>query len=265
MKRFILAAAFAAVCIPATVAAQNVFDGTWKLDISKFTMPEKPDEYYLVNGFYECRTCDVPFKVKADGTDQPISGSPYIDTVAFKVVNDHETEETDKKGGKVVATYAVTISPDGNTLTVKFSDSSNSNGGPPVTGKGQSNRVAKGPAGSHLISGSWRISKVDEMSDNATTWSYKVNGDEITMSSPTGQTYTAKLDGTQAAMKGDPGIDRVSVKIIGTNTLEETDYSHDGKPVVVFKMTVEPDGRTANIIFDDKLANRTNGAIATKQ
>jgi hypothetical protein len=264
MKRLIFAAAFVAVCVPGTVVAQNVFDGTWKLDISKFTMPEKPDEYYLVDGMYECKTCDVPFKVKADGTDQPISGNPYVDTVAFKVVSDHETEETDKKGGKVVATYAVTVSPDGDTLTVKFSDASNTNGGPPMVGKGELTRVAKGPAGSHLISGSWRMAKVEDMSDNATTWSYKVNGDEITMSSPTGQTYTAKLDGTEAPMKGDPGIDHVSVKMAGTNTLEETD-THDGKVVVVFTMTVEPDGKTAKIVFDDRLSNRTNGAVATKQ
>lgn len=263
MKRFILAAACAAICVPATVAAQKAFEGTWKLDISKFTMPEKPDEYYLVDGMYECRTCDVPFKVKADGTDQPISGNPYVDTVAFKVVNDHETEETDKKNGKVVSTYAVTISPDGNMLTVKYSDGSNTNGGPPMVGKGELKRVAKGPAGSHLISGSWRLAKVEDMSDNATTWSYKVNGNEITMSSPTGQTYTAKIDGTEAPMKGDPGIDRVSVKV-GANTLEETD-THNGKVVVVFTMTVQPDGKTAKIVFDDRLSNRTNGAVATKQ
>jgi hypothetical protein len=264
MKRFILATACAVICVPGTVAAQKAFEGTWKLDVSKFTVPEKPDEYYLVNGMYECRTCDVPFKVKADGTDQAISGNPYVDTIAFKVVSDHETEETDKKGGKVVATYAVTISPDGNTLTIKYSDASNTNGGPPMVGKGELERVAKGPAGSHLISGSWRLAKVESMSDNATTWSYKVNGDEITMSSPTGQTYTAKLDGTEAPMKGDPGIDHVSVKMVGTNTLEETD-THDGKVVVVFTMTVEPDGKTAKIVFDDRLSNRTNGAVATKQ
>jgi hypothetical protein len=264
MKRFILAAACAAICVPGMVAAQKALEGTWKLDISKFTMPEKPDQYYLVDGMYECRTCDVPFKVKADGTDQLISGNPYVDTVAFKVVNDHETEETDKKGGKVVSTYAVTISPDGNTLTVKYSDGSNTNGGPPMVGKGEFTRVAKGPAGSHLISGSWRFAKVEDMSDNATTWSYKVNGDEITMSSPTGQTYTARLDGTEAPMKGDPGIDHVSVKMAGPNTLQETD-THNGKVVVVFTMTVEPDGKTAKIVFDDRLSNRTNGAVATKQ
>jgi hypothetical protein len=264
MKKLILAGALAAICIPGTVAAQKVLEGTWKLDISKFKMPEKPDEFYLVDGMYECKSCDVPFKVKADGKDQPISGNPYVDTVAIKVVSDHEVDETDKKGGKVVATSTATISPDGNTLAVTFSDGSNTNGGPPVTGKGQSSRVAKGPTGSHLISGSWRVSRMDALSDNATTWSYKVNGDELTMTSPTGQTYTAKLDGTEAPMKGDPGIDHVSVKMIGTNTLQETD-SHDGKVVVVFKMTVEPDGKTAKIVFDDKLANRTNGAVATKQ
>ena len=38
------------------------------------------------------------------------------------------------------------------------------------------------------------------------------------MTNPTGQTYTAKLDGADAPMKGDPGITSVSVKIKGAKT-----------------------------------------------
>ena len=77
-------------------------------------------------------------------------------SVAIKAVNDHEIEETDKKAGKVVATSTSTVSADGKTMSFTFSDSSNTNGGPPVTGKGEATRVAEGPAGSNAISGSWR-------------------------------------------------------------------------------------------------------------
>lgn len=88
--------------------------------------------------------------------------------------------------------------------------------------------MAKGPAGSSAISGSWRTTKVETVSDNAITTTYKVNGDELTMTTPTGQSYTAKLDGTEAPYKGDPGTTSVSVEQMGKNTIEETD-KRDGK------------------------------------
>jgi hypothetical protein len=90
---------------------------------------------------YECKTCAPPYKVRADGTDQSVSGYPYFDTVAIKVVSDHEIEETDKKSGKVVVTLTSAVSPDGKTSTFTFSDSGNTNGGPPVTGKGEATRI----------------------------------------------------------------------------------------------------------------------------
>ncbi|MFZ0731214.1 MAG: hypothetical protein WAM79_02700 [Candidatus Sulfotelmatobacter sp.] len=52
-------------------------------------------------------------------------------------------------------------------------------------------------------------------SADAITWTYKVNGNELTMTNPTGQSYTAKLDGTEAPYKGDPGTTSVSLKMLG--------------------------------------------------
>ena len=65
-------------------------------------------------------------------------------------------------------------------------------------------------------------------------------------------------------MKGDPGVTSVSVKMIGKDTLEETD-KRDDKVIVVVKFTVEADGKTAKTVFDDKLQKRSSTAIATKQ
>jgi hypothetical protein len=256
MKRPFFLLPFAALFMPMSAAAQSAFDGTWKVDMNKVDFPKKPDVFLLQGGRYACKTCTPPYEVQADGTDQAISGNPYVDTVAIKLVGDHAIEETDKKNGKVVATSTANLSPDGNTMTFTFSDNSNTNGGPPVTGKGEATRVAKGPAGSNPISGSWRTTKMESLSDNATAVTYKVSGNEITMTNPTGQTYTAKLDGTDAPMKGDPGITSVSLKLIGKNTLEETD-KRDGKVIGVWRITVAPDAKTAKASYEDKQQNRT--------
>ena len=257
MKKMLFFLAVAALLLPVLAAAQSAFDGTWKIDPNKFEPSRKPDEYLLQNGMYACKTCNPPYDIKADGTDQSVSGHPYYDTVAIKVENDHEIEETDKKDGKTVATSTLTVSPDDSSLTVEVSDSSNTNGGPPVTGKFQGTRVAKGPAGSNAISGSWRRGKIEGLSDNAIVWTYKVSADEITMTNPTGQSYTAKLNGPDAPMKGDPGTTSVSVKMIGNDTLEETD-KRDGKVIGVWKMTVAADGKNAKGSYDDKLRNATD-------
>jgi hypothetical protein len=264
MKRLSFLVMLSALLVPTLAAAQSAFDGTWKIDMNKVDFSKKADVFLLQNGMYACKTCTPPYEIKADGTDQSVSGHPYYDTVAIKVLNDHSIEETDKKGGKVVSTSTTTVSSDGDTVMFTFSDSSNTNGGPPVTGKGEATRVAKGPAGSNAISGSWRTTKIEGLSDNATVWSYKVSSDEITMTTPTGQSYTAKLDGTDAPMKGDPGVSSVSVKMIGKNTLEETD-KRNGKVIAVFKMTAAADGKTAKASVDDKLQNKTTEFAVTKQ
>jgi hypothetical protein len=84
------------------------------------------------------------------------------------------------------------------------------------------------------------------------------------MTNPTGQSYTAKLNGADAPMKGDPGVNSVSVKMKGKDTLEETD-KRDGKVIAVFKMTIAPDGKNAKASVDDKLQNRTTDFNVAKQ
>jgi hypothetical protein len=264
MKRMILAAVSVCLSMPAMAGAQSVFDGTWKIDLNKADFGKKPDVFLLQNGMYSCKTCVPAYEVKADGMDHSVTGHPYFDSVAIKVVSDHEIQETDKKGGKTVATSDSKVSADGKTVMFSFSDSSNTNGGPPVTGKGEAMLVEKGPAGSHAVSGSWRTTKMEGLSDNGATTTFKLSGGQMTMSAPTGQTYTAKVDGTEAPMKGDPGVTSVSVKMPAKNMLEETD-KRNGKVIGVYKMTVEADGKTAKGTYWDALQQRTTTIVLVKQ
>lgn len=263
MRRLLWALALGSLLLPSIALAQSAFDGTWKVDMNKVEFPKKPDVYVLKDGMYECKSCVPPINVKADGTDQKVTGHPYFDTMAVKVVNDRQIEETDKKNGKIVGTSKTTVSPDGKKVMFEFNDSSNTNAAP-VVGKGEAVRVAPGPAGSSPLSGSWRTTKMENISDNAITYTYKVNGDELTMSSPTGQTYTAKMDGSDAPMKGDAGVSSVSVKKLGENMIEETD-KRDGKTIGMMKATVQPDGKSMHIVYEDKLHGTTMKYVATKQ
>ncbi len=248
--------------VPVLVAAQSPFDGTWKLETSTIQYPPQPDVYLLQNGMYECKTCVPPISIKADGTDQKVTGHPYFDTMSVKAIDENNVESTTKKDGKEVGTEKDSVSADGNTLTVHWTYSGNPSGGT-QSGSYTAKRVAKGPAGANAISGSWRAEK-EEDSAGAITWTFKLNGDELTMTNPTGQSYTAKLDGPEAPYKGDPGITSVSVKMLGKDTLEETD-KRDGKVISIAKTTVSADGKTAKIVYEDKLHGRTYKADAKKQ
>lgn len=249
--------------LPLAAMADGPFDGTWKVDMSKVQMPKKPDVLVLKDGMYDCKTCVPPVSIKADGQDHAVSGHPYLDSIAVQVVDAHTIKETDKKGGKVVATTTIAVAADGKTAHFEFNDSSNSSGAP-VTGNGEMKQVAAGPAGSHPVSGSWVTANIANMSDNATQITFKEEGGMLSMSAPTGQSYQAKLDGTEAPYKGDPGINSVMVKKTGKTTMVETD-KRDGKVVAVLTSTVSADGKTMDVHLDDKLRNRSMQFVAVKQ
>jgi hypothetical protein len=258
-----LAGLLGAWLLPAPAMAQSNFDGTWKIDLNQAHMPKKPEVLVLKDGMYECKTCVPAIDIKANGEDQKVSGHPYYDMLAVKVVDDHTIQKTNKKDGKVVASSTTTVATDGNTATFEFTDSSNTNADP-VTGKGTMTRVAQGPAGSHAISGSWRTTSYGHVSDNGLIFTYQLEDGHLNMSSPTGQSYSAKLDGTDAPYKGDPGTTSVSLKKLGKNTIEETD-KRDGKVISIAKMTVAANGKTMSIMVNDKLHGATSSFVAVKQ
>lgn len=259
----VLGVLLGASLMPAPALAQSAFDGTWKIDLNKVEMPKKPDVLLLQDGIYHCKTCVPPVSVKADGSDQPVSGHPYYDTMAVSVVDDHAIHEIDKKAGKVIADSTMTVAADGKTANFEFTENRGDSTAP-VTGNGTMLRVAKGPAGAHAISGSWRTKSYGSVSDNALTRSYKVDGDTLNMHTPTGESYSAKMDGSDTPYQGDPGTTSVAVRKLGQRTVQET-AKRDGKVISVAKMTVAADGKSMTIAVDDKLHGSHMSFVAMKQ
>lgn len=263
MKKLILYVLYAALTLPVLATAQSALDGTWKVDLTKTQLPKKPDVYVLQHGTYDCKTCVPPIRVKADGELHAVSGHPYYDQLAVKILDDHSVATTRSKSGKTVSTEKVTVSADGSTAHIEFSDSSATNAAP-VTGTTEQTRVAKGPAGSHAISGSWRTDKLADFSDNGLTITYKTQGDVLTMTTPTGQSYAAKLDGTFAPYMGDPGTTSVAIHRIDKHTFQETD-KRDDKVIGVARMSVAANGTSLKIVVHDTEHGTTTTFVAAKQ
>jgi hypothetical protein len=263
IERFAAYALFlvAAMWAPTLSFAQSPFDGAWRTNLSQSKLSPKPNVFYLSQGWYHCTSCNPQIDVKADGQDQAVTGQSY-DTISVREVDPRSIAVTTKKGGTVEFEQTRTVSNDGKTLTVKTTSHPMTSSQPVIT-TSTATLVGIAPSGVHATSGSWRLAKV-EQSENGLTTTYKSSGDALSMSQPTGESYTAKLDGTDAPVKGAYTYNSVSLKRIDAHTIEETD-KRDGTVVGVSKMTVSPDGKKMTVVYTNKLTDRTSTYVATKQ
>lgn len=255
MKKVFVVASVVFALLPAVGSAQSVFDGTWKTDVNTIDFSAKPVVYVFKDGMYECKTCATKILVKTDGKDQKIDGNPYADTLAVKIIDKNNLEMISKKDGKIVARSKIAVSVDGNSMKREYANNSAANA-EVIKGVTSYARTAYDKTAPHQMSGSWKAIKADKRSDNGLLVTYKTEGGVLSMSQPTGESFSAKTDGSDAPFKGDPGTTSVFVKI-RKNTLEET-YKRDGKVVGMTRTEVDAGGKKAKVDWIDNLT-RTNG------
>ena len=250
-KSVMLAVAAASIAISTAAWAKSPFDGTWKADIKSTQLEEKPIVLDLKDGTYHCRSCTpAAVSVKADGEFHRVADQPYFDELAVKVVDPRTVKMTSRKAGKVVSESMTEVSEDGSTSS--YSWRSVAADGSTLTGKSSRKRVAAAPAGAHASSGSWMTTGYDNVSANATTVTFRVEGDTVHMTTPAGESYTARFDGPEAPVRGDEGGTKVRVRKLGESTFEETDL-RDGKVVGVRTISIDPDGKTMRAVYENKL------------
>ncbi|MGI8706036.1 MAG: hypothetical protein ACR2JJ_09645 [Sphingomicrobium sp.] len=250
MKRLVTVALAAASLLVASacnreVDASNRLSGTWKADTASAQIEEQPSTYVLKDGVYSCPTCKPPLEVAADGEFHPVPDRPYYDSMMVQVVDDRTVKYIRRKGDRTVEEGTMTLSPDGNTLTIAFVDSSVANV-PATEGQVAETRVGPAPEGAHPISGSWETAGFSNFSDEALTFAFDVNGDTVNMSSPSGVSYSAQVGGPAVPLEGDPANTMVKIEMPDANTLRET-YSRDGKETSVATYTVGEDGKLQGV------------------
>ena len=62
------------------------------------------------------------YDAKFDGKEYPIQGDPGHTMVSLKRIGDDTIEETDKRDGKIVGVYRITVSKDGKSIQAQYDD-----------------------------------------------------------------------------------------------------------------------------------------------
>jgi hypothetical protein len=230
----------ALLLVPAAALASSAFDGTWKGRVNSVKVTGNPDAWVVADGMFTCTSCNPQIKVKADGTDQKVTGHAYYDTVAVKVVDAQTVERTNKLAGKVTGTDTVTVSADGAAFSGKFTD---------YTGE-------KPAAFSYS-------EKLTEANDAGTIVNYKMTDDSFSMSA-NGQSYNAKFDGKEYPIQGDPGHTLVTLKRIDANTVMET-QKRQGKVTDEIRLAAAKDGKTVEVTDKDLVYGQTTTITFDKQ
>ncbi|HXG99667.1 MAG TPA: hypothetical protein VNI79_04545 [Sphingomicrobium sp.] len=242
-------------------AAATSIDGTWKVDLASAQIEEKPYSLLLKDGTYSCSTCEPPLTVAADGAFHAVPDRPYYDSISVKTVDDKTVMTVRKKGDRIVGETTRTVAADGKSMTVNASDSSTP-GTTPILSKATETRVESAPAGAHAISGSWKTAKIDSVSDEGLKVTFRLDGETLNMNGA-GQSYAAKLDGSDTPIKGDIGGTIVSVERVAPNIFRET-FKRDGKVRSVNTMTIGEDGKMS-ILSEDKIRTGSSRYTATRQ
>lgn len=233
----------------ATAAAATGIDGTWTADLASVKWDQAPDEFLLKDGSYTCSTC-LPTPISnfaADGAFHPVADRASYDSMSVSVVDDKSVKFVRKQGDKEVGNNTFTISADGKSATNSWVQMNNANG-QQTTGSATLKRVGDAPAGAHALSGKWSLDKPGEISPEALTATYKVEGETLNGEFGTGEKFAAKLDGTPSPVEGDAGGTMISAMRDG----DGYKLSYSVKDKVVDELTITPnaDG-TMNVVAVD--------------
>ncbi len=242
--------------------ATSPFDGTWVWDAGATQLSDKPHVYLLDRHTYLCKSCEPAVTVPADSKQHAVTGHSRYDALQVVVTSPQRVKLTFTKANQPAAVQTLTVVDDGKHLIDEYEDRTATT---PVVTRMKLARIQESPAGAHAVSGSWRETKIESVSDNGSTVTLKVTNEQIFFSDASGIHYEAHFDGKEYPMMGDATNTMVSVRRIDEYTFEET-QKHDGKVDSVIRLTVHADGKTAEYIAEDrKLGSTTRGTLYKKQ
>ncbi len=256
----ILAFVAALLTVAPLASAQSPFDGTWHADKLQITGSMV---LLMQDGVFDCKNvplCDPEIRVKADGTDQPISGRTGADTISVSETSPTSMKMTFKKEGKAVREDEDTLSDDGNTMTgtATVHRPKNTDYKGEVTGK----RIAPGPAGADKISGTWQVN-VTQTGSDLVVFTFKSDGEGLDFSNSGGASWSAKFDGQDNPDNGVPGNATISLTRINDRSFAET-VKHDGATAYLETWTVSDDGTTLTLVAKDPTLGSTTTYFAHK-
>jgi len=113
--------------------AEQGFAGMWRLNREQSDIPSVTKSQVLVietDGVFvkmretlvndQGETLTISVNGKFDGRDYPVSGTPFADTVSYRLLNPNTIEGVAKKDGVVIVKETAVLSDDGETIRVTY-------------------------------------------------------------------------------------------------------------------------------------------------
>lgn len=232
----------ALTCTAEAAQAVSPFDGLWVVDLKTQMGQAGFDKYLVARGIYKCESCTPPRSYSADGKTRPVPGTnPVISesvtisgprTIVTRIVEPEMSRET-----------TMTVAQDNRTATYVSLDQ--------WPGRSKrlrteyvAERVAQGPAGAHLVSGSWRGLRYIEVPEQYRSVYLKESRGQFTRSDYRYGRYTATIGGAPVPVTGDgKNIFKATVRASDPRTRVET-ILLKGTPLVEKTYHLSTDGRS---------------------
>ncbi|WEK00221.1 MAG: hypothetical protein P0Y59_00540 [Candidatus Sphingomonas phytovorans] len=253
-----------ALCVEGAVAAApfDAFNGRWRTDLSSLKFSTVPETVSLKDGIYDCRSCDPPYSLKADGDFHTVAGYPSLDERRVKIIDSRTVRIFDRKAGRITHRVEIKVSRDGRRRTVSWADFYGP-GTVEISGRTLQIRVAAGARGAHGASGSWRSVALLRATGAARTETLDVRAGILAMSRATGESYRARIDGDPTPYIGDPAIDEVRLKSAGPRAIIEQ-HIYRGVVTSTLTMRLSADGKALLMRAENPKTGRNSSARATK-
>lgn len=244
IKRINSALALTCLIAGSLCAADDPFCGKWKLDQAKSNISgEQTKIEDLGDNKYKFTFGNDSDTVTADGTDQPVH---YGRTMSLAKEGSNSWKMVIKKDGKVLSSMTHAVSDDGNTQTVKGTDTK------PDGTTSDFEVVEKRVGSGSGLAGTWESTDVKFTSPDE--WEIKPYGAHgLTFYTPAYQdTLSMNFDGKEYAEKGPnvPAGSMSSGKRVDAHTLDVTDKIK-GKVMDHTKFEVSSDGSTLTLTIHE--------------
>ncbi len=244
LTRFNSALALGCLIAGTLCAADDPFCGKWKLNQDKSKIAgEQMKMEDLGGNKFTFSFGNVSDTVTADGTDQPVH---YGRTMSLAVDGPNSLKMVFKKDGKVLSSMTHTLSADGNTQTIKGTDTK------PDGTTSDFEVVDKRVGGGSGWTGTWESTDVKFNSPDE--WDIEAYGAHgLTFNTPAYQdTLSMNFDGKDYTEKG-PNVapnSTSSGKRLDAHTLEVTDKIN-GQVMDHTKFQVSPDGKMLTLTINE--------------
>jgi len=245
--------------------AETPFAGTWQVDPERTEFSSMlPLKITIERGVFKNDSCASPVEVPADGGDHGVPGNPYFDAMSVRLP-DARTAEIEQKGGATVVWRGRYVAgPDSRSMTLHFEDRRPVHA---VTGTIRFERVDEPDPAAHPLSGSWRASRLIDLSPSGRTLSFADIDNGLAMSASDGRSFSnvfGDRGGGTAPLHGYLDGAAVWVSRRAPHKLQ-INRSQDGTLVEFTIGTVSDDGRQLELGELDLLCQAKTTWLLRKQ